>query len=214
MMFVSSIKVAILGIPGNGPFPKDLPEPLIVHYFQEFDQFVQSSNDIYIDTEFSNHPARVNALVQLLPAIILVDAVAFSVAELPSGFTRYNGWPGFGAGGVLEIAGEAEQIPELLLQFTISCGLTCIAVPGQPGLVQPRVVAMVINEAYHALAKGISTRDEIDIAMKLGTNYPYGPFEWAERIGLHRIVALLEKMAQKEPKYQPAPGMVTALQQA
>ena len=213
-MFVSSIKVAILGIPGHGPFPNDLPEPLIVQYFQEFDQFVQSSNDIYIDTEFSHHPARVNALEQLLPGIILVNAVTFSAEELPSGLTRYNGWPGFGAGGVLEIAGEADQIPEILLQFTMACGLTCIAVPGQPGLVQARVVAMMINEAYHALGEEVSTRDEIDIAMKLGTNYPYGPFEWAERIGLHRIVALLEKMAQKEPKYQPAPGMVATLQQA
>lgn len=212
-MFVSSIKVAILGIPGNGPFPNDLPEPLIVQYFQEFDQFVQSSNDIYIDTEFSPDTERIASLQQLLPAIILVNAVAFSVEELPSGFTRYNGWPGFGAGGILEIAGETDQIPELLLQFTMACGLNCIAVPGQPGLVQPRVIAMVINEAYHALGEGVSTREEIDIAMKLGTNYPYGPFEWAERIGLHRIVALLEKMAQKEPKYQPAPGMVAALQQ-
>ena len=37
------------------------------------------------------------------------------------------------------------------------------------------------------LGENVSTRDEIDTAMKLGTNYPFGPFEWAEKIGLKNI---------------------------
>src|ERR1700710_2457559 len=47
-----------------------------------------------------------------------------------------------------------------------------------------RVVAMIINEAYYALDAGVSSKESIDLAMKLGTGYPYGPFEWADRIGL------------------------------
>ncbi len=49
-------------------------------------------------------------------------------------------------------------------------------------------MAMIINEAWHALAEEVSTKNEIDTAMKLGTNYPYGPFEWAEKIGLGRHI--------------------------
>jgi 3-hydroxybutyryl-CoA dehydrogenase len=46
--------------------------------------------------------------------------------------------------------------------------------------------------------------------MKLGTNYPYGPFEWASRIGHDNIVELLEIMSFTDKKYQPAPALVAA----
>lgn len=51
------------------------------------------------------------------------------------------------------------------------------------GFVTPRIICMIINEAYYTVAEGTATRTDIDLAMKLGTNYPYGPFEWAQRIG-------------------------------
>jgi 3-hydroxybutyryl-CoA dehydrogenase len=54
---------------------------------------------------------------------------------------------------------------------------------------------MIVNEAFIALKEGVSTKEEIDIAMKLGTNYPYGPFEWAEKIGTERIKNLLSKLS-------------------
>jgi 3-hydroxybutyryl-CoA dehydrogenase len=51
---------------------------------------------------------------------------------------------------------------------------------------------MVINEAYYTLQEKTATTADIDLAMKLGTNYPYGPFEWAARIGLENIYQLLQ----------------------
>jgi len=63
---------------------------------------------------------------------------------------------------------------------------------------------MIINEAWFALQEGISTKQEIDIAMKLGTNYPYGPFEWGDKIGLKNIYRLLKEMSGENSKYQPA----------
>ncbi|MBL7861343.1 MAG: 3-hydroxyacyl-CoA dehydrogenase [Cyclobacteriaceae bacterium] len=59
------------------------------------------------------------------------------------------------------------------------------------GMVTPRIVCMIINEAYYTVAEGTATRSDIDLAMKLGTNYPYGPFEWAERIGLNEVYEVL-----------------------
>ena len=45
---------------------------------------------------------------------------------------------------------------------------------------------MIINEAFLALQEGVSTKEEINTAMKLGTNYPLGPFEWVEKIGPYK----------------------------
>jgi 3-hydroxybutyryl-CoA dehydrogenase len=59
------------------------------------------------------------------------------------------------------------------------------------------VISTIINEALIALMEGVSTREEIDTAMKLGTNYPYGPFEWAEKIGMERVDSLLAQLREK-----------------
>lgn len=73
-------------------------------------------------------------------------------------------------------------------------GWPVIFVSDEPGLVAARVISMIINEAYFALGEKVSTQQNIDLAMKLGTNYPYGPFEWAEKIGIKNIYRLLEKL--------------------
>jgi 3-hydroxybutyryl-CoA dehydrogenase len=74
-------------------------------------------------------------------------------------------------------------------------------------MITPRTIAMIINEAYFALEEEISSKEQIDIAMKLGTNYPYGPFEWAEKIGLKKIYNLLTQLYQTDKRYIPAPFM-------
>jgi 3-hydroxybutyryl-CoA dehydrogenase len=62
---------------------------------------------------------------------------------------------------------------------------------------------MIINEAYFALSEGVSTKAQINIAMKLGTAYPYGTFEWSERIGLQNIASLLLKLSRQQKRYMP-----------
>ena len=77
-------------------------------------------------------------------------------------------------------------------------------VKDEPGLIAARITAMIINEAYFALGDNVSTKSDIDIAMKLGTNYPFGPFEWAAVIGLSNIITLLEQLATSDHRYLPA----------
>ena len=60
---------------------------------------------------------------------------------------------------------------------------------------------MIINEAYYTLQDKISTKAEIDIAMKLGTNYPHGPFEWSSLIGLKNIYELLTVLSKTDTRY-------------
>jgi len=58
----------------------------------------------------------------------------------------------------------------------------------------PRVLAMIINEAYFCLQERVASAEDIDTAMKLGTNYPRGPVEWGDQIGLDCVCAILDAL--------------------
>ncbi len=57
-----------------------------------------------------------------------------------------------------------------------------------------RVICCIVNEAFLALSEGVATAEDIDQAMKLGANYPKGPFEWAEEIGAPTILETLDSL--------------------
>jgi len=61
----------------------------------------------------------------------------------------------------------------------------------------PRALAMVINEAAFAVQEGVALPEDIDTAMKLGTNYPKGPLAWCDEIGAEAIVAVLDALARE-----------------
>ncbi len=60
----------------------------------------------------------------------------------------------------------------------------------------PRVISMIINEAYFSLEENLATKTDIDLAMKNGVSYPLGPFEWGEKIGLSLIIDLLRELRE------------------
>ena len=76
-----------------------------------------------------------------------------------------------------------------------------------PGLVLGRVVCQVINEAAFALQARVGSARDIDTAMRLGFNYPRGPLEWAERIGLGHVLAVLDGLwtQRREERYRASP---------
>ena len=57
-----------------------------------------------------------------------------------------------------------------------------------------RLISCIVNEAFLTLQEDVATAEDIDRAMKLGANYPKGPFEWAEEIGADRILETLEAL--------------------
>jgi 3-hydroxybutyryl-CoA dehydrogenase len=63
-----------------------------------------------------------------------------------------------------------------------------------PGLVVARTIAMLVNEACDAVLQGVCTPEGADQAMKLGVNYPAGPFEWLAAWDANTIVALLGRL--------------------
>lgn len=159
----------------------------------------------YIDLDFKMDRDRIQALAALRPALLLVNAVTECTDELPDGFIRINGWPGFLKRQVAEVTGrdtgQREKVEALLKGF----GKQMEWVADQPGMIAARVVSMIINEAYLALEEGVSTKEEIDTAMQLGTGYPLGPFAWARQIGPGKVAGLLNRMALLKPGFQPAP---------
>lgn len=90
-------------------------------------------------------------------------------------------------------------------------GFTCWFVADIAGMVAARSIAMIINEAYFGLQDEISTPEQIDTAMKLGTNYPYGPFEWATKIGLNKIYNLLTELSKTDTRYLPCDAIAKKL---
>ncbi|MFC7305877.1 3-hydroxyacyl-CoA dehydrogenase [Streptomyces monticola] len=78
-----------------------------------------------------------------------------------------------------------------------------------PGMIVARTVAMLFDFALDALDKGVASAQDIDTAMRLGVNYPLGPLEWGERIGLERVHDLLSLMHETQPtgRYAPSVGL-------
>jgi 3-hydroxybutyryl-CoA dehydrogenase len=161
--------------------------------------------DAFMDLCFENSPARIEMLVRLLPKPVFVHSVTDTLDRIHPDLIRMNGWPGFLTGNCL----EASANEEMKIKAGQLFGEELVFVKDEPGFVSARIVAMIINEAYFTWEAGTSSKEDIDIAMKLGTGYPYGPFEWGEKIGLVRIAELLKRLSIDDPVYQLAGSLVS-----
>lgn len=160
--------------------------------------------ELVIDLLFDESLERTKQLRQTFKTPVAVNAVAKTLTDLPEGFIRFNGWPGFLSGPLLEAA--ANEKNKMIAEKAFSVlGKKTEWVPDIPGFITARVLGMIINEAYFALDEKLSSKQEIDTAMKLGTNYPFGPFEWSEKIGLKKILALLQILSITNSRYSPSP---------
>lgn len=103
-------------------------------------------------------------------------------------------------------ADDHEQWEKALSWFEV-LGKQVELVRDEPGLIFPRTLALIVNEATYAYSEGIATKEDIDLAMKKGTNYPYGPFEWADLLGVDQIFAVLTGLHRElgDDRYRPAP---------
>lgn len=139
---------------------------------------------------------------------VFINSVVDTIADLqtPENVYRINGWATFLNRDVWEIAGKYD---EEIIVFFKQLHIQAKFLVDEPGFVAARVIAMIINEAYLAVEENVSSRDEIDTAMKLGTNYPYGPFEWVRIIGARNILLLLERLAISDRRYTPAAQLVS-----
>ncbi len=79
-----------------------------------------------------------------------------------------------------------------------------VLVAPSPGLVLGRIVGSIVNEAVIAVHEGVASAEDVDLAMRLGTNYPLGPIAWGREIGGARIARILRALAAEDgPDFGP-----------
>lgn len=92
----------------------------------------------------------------------------------------------------VEFTAKDPATTELILEFLSLIGKKGVEHKNlKIGFHYPRVISMIVNEAYFAMEENLATATAIDLAMKNGVNYPLGPIEWGEKIGTKYVVALL-----------------------
>lgn len=158
---------------------------------EEFDRYADLNNTVFLNT------AKMN-LAQF----------SYSVGnEFKCTLFGFNGLPTFFNRPILEVSCLKKEDTMKLNGVMKNLGTEFLIVDDRVGLVTPRVICMIINEAYYTVQEGTATREDIDVAMKLGTNYPYGPFEWCQRIGIRHVYELLEAVYDdtKDERYKICP---------
>ncbi|HLF19652.1 MAG TPA: 3-hydroxyacyl-CoA dehydrogenase family protein, partial [Bacteroidota bacterium] len=96
---------------------------------------------------------------------------------------------------------------EVVSRFFRSVGKDIEIVQDRVGMVMPRILCQLVNESMFALMENVASPQDIDTAMKLGANYPKGPIEWAEKIGINQVYAVLLALQCDlgEDRYRVAP---------
>ena len=170
--------------------------------------------DLVFDFTNEGGPEALDAYAEVSDLKVFLNNAHYSLAEL-SYFQEevqcrlfgFNGESTFFERDLWEITALGEEEKKILPDLMTSLGFKYELVDDRVGMVTPRVVAMIINEAYFTVMEGTASRSDIDLGMKLGTNYPMGPFEWVQAWGLDRVYELLEAMYDdtKDERYKICP---------
>jgi 3-hydroxybutyryl-CoA dehydrogenase len=190
--------------------PNDETDYPFIYWIEEPEEFLEYPEvDVWMDLR-SNAGSRDRYLEEIPENVLLiVHSVTNTLEEWNhSNVARINAWKGFLDRPVVEASIKEEATKEFLDLTWALFGKKTETVQDVPGLVTARVLAMIINEAYRAKEEGVSGPEQMDLAMKLGTNYPKGPFEWAREIGTGRIRELLEVLSLEDPLYAPANSLL------
>jgi 3-hydroxybutyryl-CoA dehydrogenase len=115
--------------------------------------------------------------------------------------------------GVAFSATASTQAQTVALNTLAACGWQAEVMTDAPGLWAARTVCMLINEGADAVHQGVCTEAAADAAMKLGVNWPAGPFEWLQAVGVEQVVAVLDHLfnATRSERYRVSPWLQQAL---
>jgi 3-hydroxybutyryl-CoA dehydrogenase len=159
-----------------------------------------ASCDVIFDFCIEDDPLQLELYAPLSNKIVFLNTAKISLLELSNlvdhnvkaTLIGFNGLPTCLNRDRLEVSLLKKSDEETLKKICTQLNTAYELVEDRVGLVTPRILCMIINEAYYTVQEGTATREDIDQAMKLGTNYPYGPFEWCARIGIKHVYEVLE----------------------
>lgn len=182
---------------------------------------VASTTNFVIDTETGVEDKK-KALLQRLDAslppssVIVSSCLRFSTTLMASWIKKPERIVGFASfyplkdRKLIELTGGLRTTESSLVQaeqLFDSLGKQTVRVRDSAGLTFPRILSLIINEAARSLEEGVASAEEIDVAMRLGVNYPQGPLRWADQIGLDEVLAVLEGLQREtgDDRYRAAP---------
>jgi 3-hydroxybutyryl-CoA dehydrogenase len=188
--------------------------------------FLQSHNlldeqlkptDIVFDFLLHEQPERLSLYAP--KQVVFCNAVTVQLAALayqaefeePCTLIGFNGLPSLFNRPVLEVSLLNRSDEAILKEVCNNLGTDYLLVDDRVGMVTPRMICMIINEAFYTLQEDTASVNDIDLGMKLGTNYPNGPFEWADKIGLGNVYDVLKAVYEdtKEERYKICPLLKT-----
>jgi 3-hydroxybutyryl-CoA dehydrogenase len=149
------------------------------------------------------------------PQIWLCESVNQSVTVMAKQVGNPERFVGFSLSGffpekkLVELIGGERTDSDALAtakDFFEKLRFTVVISQDRPGFVLDRVVASMINEAVYVYMYGLAQMEDIDQMMRLGANFPMGPFEYADSVGLDRVLKTLEWLTEElGPQYRPCP---------
>jgi len=103
------------------------------------------------------------------------------------------------------------EVVETARAFAVSLGKTVVTSRDTPGFVTTRALAVLLNEAAWMLYEGVATKEDIDVAYKLGFHHPMGPFELADLVGIDTALAILDVLWDgfRDARYRACPLLRT-----
>lgn len=203
------MRIAILGDENTKKLisQKGIPDDVEILWCGSVRVLVATVADAYFDFLFINDKSRVQQYKMRDGFPFYISCVEYLSKDIAPFLVRFNGWNSFFERSLVELVVQNELQEEFTHRVFKKLQWDFRKVSDLRGMVSARIVVSIINEAYFTVGEGISTKDEVDIAMKLGTNYPFGPFEWARTIGLDKVHSLLFEMNKEDRRMEIAPTL-------
>lgn len=163
---------------------------------------------LFSELEQIVHPDGILATnTSTLPVIEM--AMATQRPDRVCGIHFFNPVPMMSLVEIVRPVTASDETIEAATAFAAACGKDTVQVVDRAGFVVNALLFPYLNNAVRMLENGTASRDDIDIAMRGGCNFPMGPLALLDLVGLDTSLSILEALHAEfgDPNYAPAPTL-------